>query len=458
MRLAENPVYRLSSLASEARAARAVDRVNHWTLHRLTELNRDFLAGHCPLAGLVLELNRSVLGDLPPAESFSPERARQMVVLLGLVGASLGRQYQQHDAAYRVVPERAFELALVGSGEEPFRAYFAALADRTGTGHCHRDAYASLVRWNLPPTELWWAGERVAALPSAFDDGLVRTYTGAPGERRLFELLKLAETVERAINLQFVPICGGELGVLSDEARDRTALAAVLLGGLRRIAGEVAGLAPDESMGTRSCMDMVGGFAVHWTLGDLTPSVAMRVETASRDLLIGPDLDQYGELVRLSFPVLLDEERARLMALLGRPSLVQLVHAALSLEEHALSDLSTARMGALVAAHPILAALYLVLTEQAKLSGAMRRLTRRHVSAPEPERTVAGRTAPEALPGGPPGGGRTGSLLSQLTLAWQHHPLTPVGQLPAADLDHLSGYDRLRAKAPDNLHELVRFA
>jgi hypothetical protein len=435
MALVDNPVYRLSSLASEARAARAIDRANHWTLHRLTELNRDFLAGHCPLASFVLELNRSVLGELPPAESFSPAQARQMVVLLGLIGGSLGRQYQQHDAAYRAVPERAFELALVGPGGEPFRAYFAALADRTGTGHCHRDAYASLVRWNLPATEVWWAGERLAVLPTVFEDGHARTYTGGAGERRLFELLKLAETVERAINLRLVPICAGEVDVLSGEARNRTALGAVLLGELRRLTTAIAG--------TAGALDRMREFAVHWTLGDLPPGGAPGPESLARDLLVGVDFDRYGEFERRFGPALLDEERLRLDALRFGPSLVRLVRAALPLGgRQALSQLSTTRLGALVAAHPILAALYLLLTEQARLSGAQLRLSRRYQPAAASlpataDRTVSG-ASPEPVEAG-------------LARARQHHPLVPVGQLPAADLEHLAGYDRLRAKLSGDL-------
>ena len=45
-------------------------------------------------------------------------------------------------------PERSFEGLSAGPEAMPFQAYFAAIADRTGTGHYGRDAYASLVLWN----------------------------------------------------------------------------------------------------------------------------------------------------------------------------------------------------------------------------------------------------------------------------------------------------------------------
>lgn len=42
----------------------------------------------------------------------------------------------------------------VGVASVPFLDYFAGLAAQTGAGHPHRDAYASLARWNLPASEV----------------------------------------------------------------------------------------------------------------------------------------------------------------------------------------------------------------------------------------------------------------------------------------------------------------
>src|SRR5947199_7154096 len=100
----------------------------------------------------------------------------------------------------------------------PFLAYYARLADRTGTGHCARDSYACLTRWNVPTTEAWWAGERLAVLDGVFDDGLVRTYTGVADESRFFELIKLSETIERAANGLLLPLSDQVIDLHSAEA------------------------------------------------------------------------------------------------------------------------------------------------------------------------------------------------------------------------------------------------
>ena len=152
-----------------------VDRVNAWVLTELTSLNRDILARRRPPADLGAELARSVLAKLMPPECLPVRQAQQMVVLLGLAGASLSRHYQELDHNHRVAPEHAFDSCPVGEAAVPFLVYFRRLAERTGSGHCHRDSYASLTRWNVFTAEVWWAGTRIAVLAGMFGDGLVRT-------------------------------------------------------------------------------------------------------------------------------------------------------------------------------------------------------------------------------------------------------------------------------------------
>ncbi|HEY5989831.1 MAG TPA: hypothetical protein VIV12_26125 [Streptosporangiaceae bacterium] len=212
-----------------------VDRINAWVLTELANLNQDILARRRPPGDLAAELARSVLADLPPPESLPVPQAQQMVVLMGLAGASLSRHYQEADLGHRATPERAFDRCPVGGEAVPFRAYFGRLAERTGTGHCHRDSYASLTRWNVPTTEVWWAGERIAVLAGVFGDGLVRTYTGTADERRFFELIKMSEAIEVAINAALMPISDTTLDVRDPEALDRVGLAVVLLADLRRL-------------------------------------------------------------------------------------------------------------------------------------------------------------------------------------------------------------------------------
>src|SRR6266702_501670 len=94
--------------ASESAPLQRVDRVNSWVLTELASLNEDILARRRPPADLGAELTRSVLADLPPPESLSPRQAKQLVVLLGLAGASVSRHYQELDRSHREAPERAF--------------------------------------------------------------------------------------------------------------------------------------------------------------------------------------------------------------------------------------------------------------------------------------------------------------------------------------------------------------
>ena len=98
----------------------------------MTALNRDILAGRIPREDFAAEFEMAVLASLPAPEAFSPVQAQQLVVMLGLAGASVGRHYQEAGQVHRTTPERAFLGLTVGSAEEPFGQYFARLADRTG--------------------------------------------------------------------------------------------------------------------------------------------------------------------------------------------------------------------------------------------------------------------------------------------------------------------------------------
>ena len=198
--------------------------LNEWTLETLPALNRAVIAGEVPAGALTHELGR-LLERFPAPDTLDRAEAQQVLVHLGLAGASVARHYQEQDLARKVTPERAFETLAVGSWRIPFREYFAWAANSSGTGHYHRDAYASLVRWNAPATEVVWNGTRIAVLPSVFDDGLIRTYTGDHGEYVFFELLKRSEALELAVNDLIEPISAGAVEITSPEAvrRMRTA-------------------------------------------------------------------------------------------------------------------------------------------------------------------------------------------------------------------------------------------
>ena len=224
----------------------------------LARLNRDILARRRPGGDLAAELARAVLPGLPLPEAMTARQAQQLVVLLGLAGASVSRHYQELDRARMAAPERAFDQCLAGRAQVPFLAYFGRLAERTGTGHCVRDSYAALTRWNVPTTEIWWEGERLARMDGVFCDGLVRTYTGTADEQRFFELIKISEAIELAINTMLMPISEATLDARSPESLDRIRLATVLLGEVRRLNSNFAGLPPEESLRADYFMDVSG--------------------------------------------------------------------------------------------------------------------------------------------------------------------------------------------------------
>jgi hypothetical protein len=72
-----------------------VGHINAWVLTRLPYVNQDILARRRPPGDLGVELTRSVLADLPRPEMLTVVQAQQLVVLLGLAGASMARHYQE---------------------------------------------------------------------------------------------------------------------------------------------------------------------------------------------------------------------------------------------------------------------------------------------------------------------------------------------------------------------------
>ncbi len=321
-----------------------VGRVNAWVLTELPNLNRDILARRRPPGDLRAELERSVLADLPLPESLTAAEAQQTVVLLGLAGASLARHYQELSRDHRATPERAFDRCPVGAEAIPFGAYFGRLADRTGTGHCHRDSYAALTRWNVPTTEVWWAGERIAVLAGVFGDGLVRTYTGIADEQRFFELIKVSEAIEGAVNAALMPLSDATLDVRDPEALDRVRLAVALLAELRRVNAHFAALAPGDGLRAEYFMDVFRQYAVHWTHDDIPPSGAQDPEAIARDCLLGVQTPDYQAHTERIFPALLATERERLTRLMGRPSLPSIALRSLGIGEAELAEMSPARL------------------------------------------------------------------------------------------------------------------
>jgi hypothetical protein len=433
-----------------------VGRANAWVLTELSSLNQDILARRRPARDLGAELSRYVLADLPDPETLTVVQAQQMVVLLGLAGASLARHYQELSRDHRATPGRAFDLCPAGAEAVPFLAYFGRLAERTGTGHCHRDTYAALTRWNVPTTEVWWAGERVAVLAGVFSDGQVRTYTGTADEQRFFELIKVSEAIEGAVNASLMPLSDATLDVRAPEALDRIRLAVMLLAELRRVNAHFAALPPEEGLRAEYFMDVFRQYAVHWTPGDIPPSGALDPESIARDCLLGVQTPAYQAHTELIFPGLLATERELLTRLMERPSVPHIALRSLGIGPTALAEMSPARLRETVGRHPVLAVLYVLLVAHARMSGVHLKIAQKYLFAPQRQREMAGLGDPHVVSNRYGTTGMDERYLQDLTRERHQHALACLRTLGGSELDSMAGLDQARGAAAD-LGGLVRF-
>ena len=403
-----------------------LQQAGEWTDDELPRLNQAILSGDAPPALLAERVRDELLPRLPAIDRFSAVRARQWVVRLGLVGASIGRHYQEWTPSGKQTPERAFDGLAVGAEGVPFRDYFAALADRTGTGHYGRDSYASLVRWNVGSLEVRLGGELLAVLPGVFDDGRIRSYTGTPGEEHFFLLVKQGEAIELAVNDVLEPLAGGRLAPAGEDALARVRTAAALLGGLRRLFLDFAALPPGQSMPADQFMDVFRQFAVHWTDGDIPPSGALDAEALKRDFLLGIALPGYAEGVRRLFPALLAAERSALETLMAQPALPQRLLTSLGVDAAALRTADPADLRGLLGRHPALADWFRLLTAHARASGAHLMLSKKFLFKPQRRRDAAGLGDRPLVSNRAGTTGMNENFLERLTRARQEHLLAPL--------------------------------
>jgi hypothetical protein len=414
-----------------------IGQVDQWCRQGMTATNRDILDGRRPPGSLKIELG-AVLAPLPSPEYLLPAQAQQLLVLLGLAGASVGRHFQEADPAHRETPADAFTGLLVGAIGDPFRRYFAKLADRTGTGHGARDSFASLVRWNVPAVEVEGNGQILARLESVFDDGLVRTYTGAVDELRFFGLLKASEVVEQAVNRELMPLSDGSLGLDEDEALTRIGRAVVLLEALRELNQDFAERPPAGGLGVAHFMDVFRQFAVHWQPGDIPPSGALDAEALIRDLLVGIELPGYPEHLRRVSPGLLAGERTVLAGLLERVSLTRAALRQAQVDPTGLAALSEPDRKRLVVRHPVLAALYLLLNAHARVAGVHLRLSKMFLFDPQRVRDRQGRGDPGVVSNRTGTTGMDEARLDLFTRVRREHLLAPLRVIPVRALEALA--------------------
>ena len=252
-----------------------------WFDDELPPLNVAILAGDLPAEALAARARAEVLPRLPSVDALTPAYARQLVVRLGLFGASVARHWQERTPDGVKEPERAFDGLAAGAGAVPFRDYFAALAEHTGDGHYGRDSFASLVRWNVGTMRVRRGDEVLAVLPGVFDDGRIRSYTGTAGEEHFFLLVKYGEALELAVNEALAPLSADGANLVGEDAVARVRLATDLIAALRQSFLDFIALPPEQSMPPEQFMDVFRQFAAHWVPGDIPPSGARRASSSA---------------------------------------------------------------------------------------------------------------------------------------------------------------------------------
>jgi hypothetical protein len=398
-------------------------QVGEWVLEELPRVNRAILAGDAAPGRLAEQAGDVVLPQLPAVSGLSLIEAQRLVVELGFLGASIARHHQEWTAGGKEQPERAFDGLVAGAAATPFREYFAALAERTGTGHCARDSFASLVRWNVGTVRVRLGGETAAVLPGVFDDERIRSYTGTGGEERFFLLVKRGEAVELAVNELIEPLAGDRVSLVSRDAVARIRTATVLLACLRRLFIDFAALPPERGMPADHFLDVFRQFAVHWTLGDVPPSGALDPEALKRDFLLGVGLPGYDRHVRRLFPALLDGEREAVATLMTQPTLPNRLLASLHVDEAALRRAPVADLERLVGRHPALVDWYRLLRMHARAAGAHLMLSKKFLFKPQQRRDLAGLGDKPLVSNRSGTTGMTETFLETLTRARQDHPL-----------------------------------
>ncbi|MFG2525170.1 hypothetical protein [Streptomyces sp. NPDC048527] len=411
--------------------------IDHWSMYDLPLLNTEILAGRGSLKSLISEMNAR-LAQLPPVEHISPLAAQRLVVHLGVWGSSIGRHYQDLLPGLRHDPSNGLR-ALKGPGGLSFRAYFDQLAARTGTGHPNRDAYASLILWNVGGMRALWQGQVLAYIPGVFDDGRIRTYTDNVGEQQILYLFKACETLERASNTVLEPLWTQAAPLARGECEERLMIASHMLAGARRLVvdfphGDDRGcLTPDQFV------DVFRQFAIHWDPDDVPPSGPQDVEFLSRDLMNGMGSAVYHQHIRKIFPGLLAPECARLSTLMERPcSLPHGLLEAAGLTADQLAVMTSRELAGAARDHPSLAACYFYLRASARLSAAHLAMAKKFLFKVTRKRSEQGivDNAPVSNELGITG--LAEMVMGRVHDARKRHPLHVFGRLPAAELSALS--------------------
>lgn len=429
--------------------------VDRWTLDKLPLWNESLLSGASTIPEFVTELVSGPLSLLPDPRSMSRQCAQQMIVDVGVIGASVGRHRQERDRALLNSPERAFDGVRVGHAGTPFLDYFNELAEASGTGHPARDALVSLVRWNVPGVTVRWQGETLESVPSVFYDGRIRAYMGKPAEGFLFTLLKKSEAVELAANRMLEPLATGEIRMTSGEACERMRNATGLLYVLHQmnldfvVHSDGVGFVPDFFI------DVLRQFAIHWRPDDIPPSGAEDVEFLKRDFLLGMNFPHYDRHVERIFPALLEEDRESLRATADLPSLPDQLFAELGIAAGDLAAMSVSDMTAVAQRDPAVSLLYFLLQVNAQVAASHLMLTKKYLFKPTLQRDEADRVEAAIVSNYAGTTGMLENLLENLATARRDHLLQNFRQLPRELLKESTGMPPFVRVSQDEISAVV---
>jgi hypothetical protein len=434
----------------------SVSELNNWVLTILPAMNRGILAGQDRPEALPDRLADGPLAALPPPDQLRPPQARQLITLLGLIGASVARHFQEQDLTRKARPSGAFQALRISPAAMPFLDYFRRLAIATEAGHPGRDCYASLVRWNAPTVEIRLGRSVVAALPGEFGDGRIRSYTGDAGEVGFFALLKESEALELGANELLQPIADRTVDVISTEATDRVAQATVLLAALRQLNMDFA-LRPAAAGGLRPdhFMDVFRQFAVHWQAGDVPPSGAQDPEFIRRDLLLGISWPGYADHLRRIGPSLLAAESVDLRRQLDADALPTILLRKLGLTVGDLQAVSPTALRDLLSQHPALGAWYRLLAANARYASTHLLLTERFLFQPQRTRDLDGRGDRALVSNRRGTTGMEQPFLRQLADARRRHSLASLARVPAAELGRITGLPPLQRMTSADVSAIV---
>jgi hypothetical protein len=409
----------------------AIEAMKDWVVAQLPRLNRNARCG-MPVGGMIRVLNRELLAGAPPRCTLTDSTSMQVLSILGLVGSSVERHAQQAAIRENRPSEIGAGLArLMVRDDEPFLAYFQAVADRVG--HPHRDSFVTYVERNGPTLEALHpaSGQVVHRLSAGFADGSSLLYSGTPDEMSFIGLLREAVCLQAAANRFLEQVARSPR--LSDQEPLRAALWSAML--IFAIRARIVDFMRNASFGEDFFLDVLRQYAVPWYRDRplRAPSGANDDMAVLRDVLLfrdlippGPGFAGFRAHVRHVCPILLHASARHIESALEMPAIDERIEAALGLSIASLDELSDDDATALVTGQPWIAAYLELYQAQRDLSRAHFSTVRKYLISPKQRRDASGDPREKVTVvnnGQGTTGMAPGGVLQQLDDARSQHPL-----------------------------------